>query len=164
MLLTLRKASFTGSLPLLSRMREFQKEMEGNNTSFTKYIHPERNPNIPLVCDSSLMFNRKRKCYALYLGCAKIDKDECCTRLRPAACSRLRCMKCNHLVTRFHGKVWMKIDYLFLRNAHGTDNIYSRLANQNESVAYCCQCSWIDTDNFIQLPKSLAYWRCGGHS
>lgn len=48
--------------------------------------------------------NLRQKCTALYIG----GSSHCgiATSLKPAACDRIRCTKCNYLVTRYKGTIF----------------------------------------------------------
>jgi len=84
------------------------------------------------------------------------------------ACDRLRCLKCNFEAIQFSGQEWSSnVDYMFFRNnMPNREKLSPQLLQKSTSVAYCCQCSWISTEEEVVLSAGAMnrpQWVCAGH-
>ncbi|KAA6367558.1 MAG: hypothetical protein EZS28_036915 [Streblomastix strix] len=93
------------------------------------------------------------------------------------ACDKLRCTQCDFNIVQLDGMSWKNdSQYVDFRNANTQRAALLELATtRKNSVAYCCQCSWISIEqqglfstNSTTLPTvggrgGDLHWVCGGH-
>jgi len=95
-----------------------------------------------------------------------------------SATSRLVCLKlsiclwtlCLFLwkVMQFPERGWdVGVDYMFFRNnVPNAQKLSSQLRVQSQSIAYCCQCSWLSAECEVVLSPGTPnqpQWVCAGH-
>lgn len=85
-----------------------------------------------------------------------------------SACDRLRCLNCNFEAIQFSGYKWSsEVDYMFFRNnMPNRQKLGTHLVECSSSVAYCCQCSWISSEEELVLSpgqQDKPQWVCAGH-
>uniref|UniRef100_A0A061SDC5 Cilia- and flagella-associated protein 418 n=1 Tax=Tetraselmis sp. GSL018 TaxID=582737 RepID=A0A061SDC5_9CHLO len=81
-------------------------------------------------------------------------------------CDKMRCTRCDLKVICFPGKSWkQEVDYMFLRNCYPDESKLSgKLRKCEESMAYSCQCSWLNCTEARRLGISDDIrWVCAGH-
>ena len=119
----------------------------------------------------------KSRCSRVTLAGSSYERGLKASAFSKCACDNLRCIQCNFQVQCYRGARWNEeaVDYMFFRNNVPNDlKLSVNLVAAHESFAYCCQCSWIDTQSEIVLnPGSVStigtssnkqpQWICGGH-
>lgn len=111
-----------------------------------------------------------KRCTRVVLSGSNIGRGHRSSAFSKCVCDNLRCLHCNFQVCCFVGVKWdpVMVDYMFVRNNVPSSNKLSKgLLSSRNSSAYCCQCTWVDTE----VEQTLALgnseqpnWVCGGHS
>jgi hypothetical protein len=102
---------------------------------------------VPKISSNNGVTGAKSRCSRVVLAGVLIQRGMKASLFSKCACDNLRCMHCNFQVKCFRGVRWRKeVDYMFFRNNVMSDGkLSTALTAAAESFAYCCQCSWIDT-------------------
>eukprot|EP00814_Leptocylindrus_danicus_P004824 CAMPEP_0116006526 /NCGR_PEP_ID=MMETSP0321-20121206/1779_1 /TAXON_ID=163516 /ORGANISM="Leptocylindrus danicus var. danicus, Strain B650" /LENGTH=259 /DNA_ID=CAMNT_0003475093 /DNA_START=64 /DNA_END=843 /DNA_ORIENTATION=- len=154
-----------------SKLAEMRQMMDKNTSpSNASSTHTRIRSNIngsSALATIAPSAGNRRKCTGVYIG--GTHDVGYSNALKRTACSRLRCTKCNYIVTRFYGKAWTRVDYLFFRNNMGdAAKLRERMMDETSSVSYCCQCSWATATSLRRVHDLKAdgkqiHWVCAGH-
>ncbi|EAY15013.1 hypothetical protein TVAG_019130 [Trichomonas vaginalis G3] len=104
-----------------------------------------------------------KHCADIFIGPPSLLPGITISPLEPHFCKNLQCINCDHIVLRFPDRKWASnVDYLFLRNNY-PNKVDSRLVPSPGFCAFCCQCTFKDTDKLERLGHFDSDWVCRGH-
>lgn len=102
-------------------------------------------------------------CADIFIGPPSLLPGITTTPIEPHFCKNLQCINCDHIVLRFPDRKWASnVDYLFLRNNY-PNKVDTRLVPSPGFCAFCCQCTFKDTDKLVRLGHFESDWVCRGH-
>eukprot|EP00198_Chlamydomonas_reinhardtii_P007789 XP_001697126.1 predicted protein [Chlamydomonas reinhardtii] len=108
----------------------------------------------------------KQKCTGVFTGGTSFPRGRMGAVGALTCCDALRCTKCDFRVEQFNNREWhADVDYLFFRNNFpNEEKLAPKMRSRQGSVAYCCQCSWLNSTEQAKLDfSSELRWVCAGH-
>lgn len=132
-----------------------------------KYVDSTHSSQLPVYSNAnsgSKSFNNNDcNTYNKYFENSKIE----CVTLGSYkdSCHELLCTKCDIKVKVFEKSRWLNdVDYLFFRSFYDdVDMLKSKLAKENFSTAYSCQCFWVNTSKEKEKFDNIR-WFCTSHN
>eukprot|EP00602_Paraphysomonas_sp_CaronLab_P002097 CAMPEP_0185026510 /NCGR_PEP_ID=MMETSP1103-20130426/10821_1 /TAXON_ID=36769 /ORGANISM="Paraphysomonas bandaiensis, Strain Caron Lab Isolate" /LENGTH=358 /DNA_ID=CAMNT_0027560119 /DNA_START=187 /DNA_END=1263 /DNA_ORIENTATION=+ len=151
-----------------SSFDSLMQDLDASLSSPTKPTEAQSAPFTPPIRASSSATGTKTRCSRVVVAGTSITRGAKTSAFSKVACDNLRCLQCNFEVMQFPERGWdVGVDYMFFRNnVPNAQKLSSQLRVQSQSIAYCCQCSWLSAECEVVLSPGTPnqpQWVCAGH-